>query len=109
MVDVVAVGEILIDLVATRPDVTLYEAPAFEPKPGGAPANVAVGVARLGGRAAFVGKVGADAFGQGLRDLFYEPGTSRMYPQSRRASGATYHERFPNEIMERNRTIVAQP
>ncbi len=30
---------------------------------GGAPANVAVGVARLGGRSAFIGRVGDDPFG----------------------------------------------
>lgn len=32
--------------------------------PGGAPANVAVGVARLGGKAAFIGRVGDDPFGK---------------------------------------------
>jgi len=32
--------------------------------PGGAPANVAVGVARLGGRSAFIGRVGDDPFGR---------------------------------------------
>ncbi|MGL5291554.1 MAG: aminoimidazole riboside kinase [Vibrionaceae bacterium] len=32
--------------------------------PGGAPANVAVGVARLGGQSAFIGRVGCDPFGR---------------------------------------------
>ena len=32
--------------------------------PGGAPANVAVGIARLGGRSAFIGLVGDDPFGR---------------------------------------------
>ena len=32
--------------------------------PGGAPANVAVGIARLGGQSAFIGKVGDDPFGR---------------------------------------------
>lgn len=32
--------------------------------PGGAPANVAVGVARLGGQSAFIGRVGDDPFGR---------------------------------------------
>lgn len=32
--------------------------------PGGAPANVAVGIARLGGKSAFIGKVGDDPFGR---------------------------------------------
>lgn len=66
-IDVVTLGEILIDLVATQKDVPLFAASAFEPKAGGAPANVAVGVQRLGKTAAFIGKVGRDEFGQGLR------------------------------------------
>jgi fructokinase len=74
MLAVVAVGEILIDLIATQADVTLFDAPAFVPLPGGAPANVAVGVRRLGGTAAFIGKVGSDEFGQGLRRLLEREG-----------------------------------
>jgi sugar/nucleoside kinase (ribokinase family) len=67
--EVVSFGEFLIDMVATQKNVSLFDAPAFEPKPGGAPANVAVGVARLGKRVAFVGKIGKDDFGRGLRGL----------------------------------------
>ena len=50
-------GEMLIDFVPTVNGVSLAEAPAFKKAPGGAPANVAVGIARLGGFAAFIGKV----------------------------------------------------
>ncbi|MDW8299017.1 MAG: carbohydrate kinase [Anaerolineae bacterium] len=74
MFDVVTLGEALIDMVATARNVSLYDAPAFEPKAGGAPTNVAVGVARLGRRAAFIGKVGRDSFGQGLRALLEREG-----------------------------------
>ena len=35
--------------------------------PGGAPANVAVGVARLGGNSGFIGRVGGDPFGRYMR------------------------------------------
>lgn len=35
--------------------------------PGGAPANVAVGIARLGGQSAFIGRVGDDPFGRFMR------------------------------------------
>ncbi|NIF35165.1 aminoimidazole riboside kinase [Enterobacter sp. Tr-810] len=35
--------------------------------PGGAPANVAVGVARLGGNSGFIGRVGDDPFGRFMR------------------------------------------
>src|SRR5579884_1070577 len=76
MFDVVTLGEILIDLIATQRNVSLYDTPAFEPFPGGAPANVAVGVARLGKRAAFVGKVGGDDFGVGLRRLLEAEGVA---------------------------------
>ncbi|QGN37061.1 aminoimidazole riboside kinase [Klebsiella oxytoca] len=35
--------------------------------PGGAPANVAVGIARLGGHSGFIGRVGDDPFGRFMR------------------------------------------
>ncbi|KAK7839259.1 probable fructokinase-7 [Quercus suber] len=59
----------LIDFVPTVGGVSLAEAPAFKKAPGGAPANVAVGISRLGGSAAFIGKVGADDFGYMLADI----------------------------------------
>lgn len=59
-------GEILIDLVAGQMGVPLAQVETFYAAPGGAPANVAVGVARLGGRAGFIGKVGCDEFGRKL-------------------------------------------
>lgn len=66
---VVSFGEMLIDFVPTVGGVSLAEAPAFKKSPGGAPANVAVGISRLGGSSAFIGKVGADEFGYMLADI----------------------------------------
>ena len=40
--------------------------------PGGAPANVAVGVARLGGNSAFIGRVGADPCGEFMRQTLQD-------------------------------------
>lgn len=54
---VVCFGEMLIDFVPTTSGLSLAEALAFKKAPGGAPANVAVGIARLGGSSAFIGKV----------------------------------------------------
>jgi fructokinase len=54
---VICFGEMLIDFVPTVGGMSLAEAPTFKKAPGGAPANVTVGIARLGGNAAFVGKV----------------------------------------------------
>lgn len=65
----VCFGEMLIDFVPTVGGVSLAEAPAFKKAPGGAPANVAVGISRLGGRSAFIGKVGEDEFGYMLADI----------------------------------------
>lgn len=42
--------------------------------PGGAPANVAVGVARLGGESAFIGRVGADPFGRFMGETLAREG-----------------------------------
>ncbi|KAK6936381.1 Carbohydrate kinase PfkB [Dillenia turbinata] len=62
----------LIDFVPTVNGVSLAEAPAFSKAAGGAPANVAVGISRLGGSAAFVGKVGEDEFGFMLANILKE-------------------------------------
>ena len=74
MLDVIACGEMLIDFVSTQSGVTLAEAPAFVKAAGGAPANVAVGVARLGRRAGFMGQVGEDDFGHFLTDTIAQAG-----------------------------------
>ena len=66
MYDVVAVGELLIDF--TPAGVSDRGAALFARNPGGAPANVLAAVTRLGGRTAFIGKVGEDGFGRFLRD-----------------------------------------
>jgi fructokinase len=74
MFDLIACGELLIDFVSTQSGVTLAQAPAFVKAAGGAPANVAVGVARLGYRAGFMGQVGEDDFGHFLADTVAEAG-----------------------------------
>ncbi|XP_065849536.1 probable fructokinase-6, chloroplastic isoform X2 [Euphorbia lathyris] len=66
---VVCFGEMLIDFVPTVSGLSLANAPAFKKAPGGAPANVAVGISRLGGSSAFIGKVGEDEFGYMLADI----------------------------------------
>jgi fructokinase len=72
--DVLCLGEALIDFVADTAGVTLMEAPGFRKAPGGAPANVACGVARLGTSSAFLGKVGDDPFGRFLEATFRAAG-----------------------------------
>lgn len=71
--DVLALGELLIDMVAE--DIgDLVGATSFHKAAGGAPANVAVGVVRLGRQAGFVGCVGDDPFGRFLRQTLEREG-----------------------------------
>ncbi|QTF10195.1 aminoimidazole riboside kinase [Brenneria izadpanahii] len=55
-------GDAVVDLIPE-------DAERYLKCPGGAPANVAVGIARLGGQSAFIGRVGDDVFGHFLRDV----------------------------------------
>lgn len=64
MFDILTIGEILIDL--TQSGISENGIPIYNANPGGAPANVAVAASRLGASAAFIGKVGNDAYGEFL-------------------------------------------
>lgn len=64
---VLVVGEALIDMVSQQAGARLEEVASFEKCPGGAPANVAVGLAKLGVPVRFAGVVGDDPFGRFLR------------------------------------------
>ena len=66
-------GEALIDFLA-RPGDTPDTPRAFLQFAGGAPANVAVAVARLGGDARFIGMLGEDMFGDFLLDSLRDAG-----------------------------------
>ena len=66
---IVTMGELLIDFVATETGVSVGQASGFMKKAGGAPANVAMAVARLGEPASFIGMVGDDPFGRYLADV----------------------------------------
>lgn len=69
---VVSLGELLLDLVAVDPTLPLMDVTGFHRAAGGAPANVAVALARLGVRAGFIGKVGDDVFGHWLRQTLLD-------------------------------------
>lgn len=73
-IEIVSLGEILIDMFPVEVGRKLADVSAFYPKPGGACANVAVGVSRLGKHSAFIGKVGNDPFGLSLKSILKENG-----------------------------------
>ncbi|MCV2402113.1 carbohydrate kinase [Marinomonas sp. C2222] len=72
---VMAFGEALIDFLSNGAT-QAGELESFTKFPGGAPANVAVAVARLGGNSHFIGQVGDDAFGHFLKDSLNEYGVN---------------------------------
>ena len=62
MIDVVALGELLIDFAAKSADAGGY--PTMAANPGGAPGNFLAALGVYGCKTAFIGKVGADTFGK---------------------------------------------
>jgi len=70
MPDVICLGEALIDFIPLEKGVSLMEVSGFRKAPGGAPANVAAGLSKLGNPSAFLGKVGDDPFGRFLEKTF---------------------------------------
>ena len=73
MCDVITAGELLIDFTpASYPGAPVL----FSPNPGGAPANVAVQLAKLGIQVGFIGKVGNDSFGTLLTECLRSNGVN---------------------------------
>jgi fructokinase len=66
---VLVLGEALIDLVPVAGDPEVLRA-----QPGGAPANVAAGLVRLGRRAAFAGALGGDGFARSIERRLSDAG-----------------------------------
>jgi len=81
--DVLCFGEALVDMLPDRRG-RLRDCERFEAHSGGAPANVAVGIARLGLEAGFCGVVGDDEFG-------------RLLERKLRAEGVETSLRFSGE------------
>ncbi|MEZ4809690.1 MAG: carbohydrate kinase [Allomuricauda sp.] len=74
MKKVFCIGELLIDFVAEKQGSDLSKATLFTKKAGGAPANVACAIAKLGGKGVFMGCVGDDPFGRFLLDTLKREG-----------------------------------
>jgi fructokinase len=85
--DIICLGELLIDMFPAEVGRKLTEVSAFRPKPGGAPANVAVAARRLGAQSAFIGKVGDEEFGHFLAGVLEQEGVNvggmRFDPEAR--------------------------
>ena len=72
MIDVVALGELLIDFTCQSVDGEGY--PTMAAHPGGAPANFLAALSKFGAKTALLGKVGTDAFGKLLTATLQQAG-----------------------------------
>src|SRR5690625_1664610 len=73
---IISLGEALIDFIPTDASNLTYHK-----SPGGAPANVAVGLARLGAKSTFLGKVGDDVLGNFLQETLESYGVETGHMQ----------------------------
>ena len=71
---ILCLGEILFDCLADQLGLKLEEVKSWTPYPGGAPANVACALVKLGTSAGFIGAVGEDEPGNQLVKLLTEVG-----------------------------------
>ena len=66
MSTVICLGEVLFDLLANEIGVSSEDVKSWTPLPGGAPANVACALVKMGDRSRFIGCVGEDEAGRKL-------------------------------------------
>lgn len=88
---VLCLGEILYDYLSDQPGLPLEQVKSWTPYPGGAPANVACGLAKLGTATGFIGCVGQDDLGETLVNLLQEHGVD--------AVGIQRHPEAPTRIV----------
>ncbi|NLL56193.1 MAG: 5-dehydro-2-deoxygluconokinase [Clostridiales bacterium] len=72
--DLVPMGRIAIDFNPVDYFKTLAKSDTYKKYVGGSPANIAVGLQRLGKKVGFIGKVSDDRFGEYVIDFFKEEG-----------------------------------
>lgn len=84
---VLCLGEILFDCLANQAGRSLEEVESWTSYPGGAPANVACALAKLGTSAGFIGCVGQDEEGESLVKLLQTIGVDQ--------TGIQYHPTAP--------------
>jgi sugar/nucleoside kinase (ribokinase family) len=93
MLDILIMGEIIVEIMRDKEDSQLYEADYFKgPYPSGAPAICIDAAARLGCKTAIIGGVGKDDFGKCLIDRLNKDGvdTSRVIESEERSTGCAF-------------------
>lgn len=93
--DMVPLGRIAIDFNPIDINMPISESKTFKKYLGGSPANIAVGLARLGKRIGFIGKVSKDQFGKFVVDYFNNEGidiSQIKYAENGESLGLTFTE-----------------
>ena len=93
MLDILIMGEMIVEIMRDHEDSPLHEAGIFKgPYPSGAPAICIDAAARLGCRTAIIGGVGQDDFGKCLLDRLQKDGvdTSRVIESQERSTGCAF-------------------
>ncbi|HEY8363157.1 MAG TPA: carbohydrate kinase [Tissierellaceae bacterium] len=107
MFDVVALGELLIDF--TWSGYSSAGNVLFERNPGGAPANVLVAVSKLGGKGAFIGKVGNDIFGYFLKGVLERYNINTVGLKFSNEANTTLAFVYLDELGERSFSFYRNP
>lgn len=97
MPTVICLGEVLFDLLADQVGVEANEVQSWTALAGGAPANVACGLVKLGTAAQFIGCVGEDVPGQAL--------AAKLQAQQVGLLGLQYHPTAPTRQVQVLRSI----
>ncbi|WP_252243642.1 MULTISPECIES: 5-dehydro-2-deoxygluconokinase [unclassified Clostridium] len=93
--EIVPIGRVAIDFNPIDINRTLSESKTFKKYLGGSPANIAVGLSRLGKKVGFIGKVSKDQFGKFVVDYFDNEriDTSQIkYAENGESLGLTFTE-----------------
>jgi fructokinase len=77
--DVLTIGEMVVDFISDQKTDTLSNASTFRRYLGGSPANIAVYVSKLGGESAVIAKTGIGAFGTFLKSELQRHGVTTEY------------------------------
>lgn len=88
---VICLGEILFDRISNQPGRSLETVDSWTSYPGGAPANVACALSKMGTPSAFVGCVGQDELGRSLVELLQSTSVD--------TTGIQYHPTAPTRTV----------
>lgn len=100
---VLCLGEVLFDCLADQPGRALESVTSWTPYPGGAPANVACALVKLGTSAGFIGCIGDDAPGRQLTELLQQ---TTVNTQGIQTTQAPTRQVYVTRTVEGDRTFA---